>query len=287
MKRFGSSILTRLAHAERRRDGEHFYAMLDGRTDDDAPGISDAAVTSDDAGMTESPSSNLRARRFGRRLLWGLNPEEVAAFVDHVADALDTAHRVNIQRARQIRLLEREVQALTAKHTSVTPSDALEEAAPHATHTIGEAVETDAFATNRLQSLRTATLQELQALIHDAQARAQATLDAADERAAAMLREADALKSQRQQEAADLVAEATVTADAIVRNARQEESALRQEINRVAESRLRMLDDVRGTLDACRTWLDTVDPRQQRPADGIVVSEHHTNGVSSTNASSP
>jgi cell division septum initiation protein DivIVA len=285
MRRFGSSILTRLAHAERRRDGDHLYAMLDARRDDDAPGIAEAAITSDDTGMTEPPSSNLRVRRFGRQLLWGLNPEEVAAFVDHVADALDTAHRVNIQRARQIRQLEREVEALTARPTSVTPSDVLQEAAPHATHTIGEEVDTDAGATNRIQWLRTATLQELQVLIHDAQARAQATTDAADERAAMILREADGLKSQRQQEAADLVAGATATAEAILMNARQEESALRQEINRVAESRLRMLDDVRGTLDACRAWLETVDPRQQQgPTDGIVVSEHHTNGVSSTTA---
>jgi len=208
----------------------------------------------------EMTSYYIRSRRFGRQLLGGLNPEEVAAFLDEIAEALQTAQTLHIEMAAQVRVLQDQVQALA--------SDASRSAERPATSTIrNDEQQHDALAASRLEVLRNTALQEVEALLHDAQARAQALTDAAQERAAIILREADALALHRQKEAEQQIAEAAVTAESILTTARDEEASLRRELDRLAEGRVRMLDDVWATLNGCREWLATLDPRGRAPEE--------------------
>lgn len=235
MERFWRHLFARFEQAGRQATGDEFpLDVLYAKGSEDV----------------EMSSYYIRSQRFGRRLLGGLNPAEVTAFLDEVAEALQTAQTRHIKVAAQVRLLEDQLQALGTSQASVPPSAA-----------------SDASAASRLEVLRSTALQEVEALLHDAQARAQTLTDAADERAATILREADTLKSQRQQEAEQLVVEATATAESILRTARDQEASLRHELDRLSESRLRMLDDLWATLNACHEWLATVDPRRQRPEE--------------------
>jgi hypothetical protein len=59
------------------------------------------------------------------------------------------------------------------------------------------------------------------------------------------------------------MAEATATTKSILMSARSEETAVREETRRLKQSRLRLFDDVRATLQACQEWLATVDPRRR------------------------
>jgi cell division septum initiation protein DivIVA len=173
----------------------------------------------------------------------------------------------HIEIATQLKFVEDELKALPTNQTSVPPPpEAFSREDQQATSTARHDEHQDeAAAENRLQVLRSTALQEVEALLHDAQRQADAFTDAARERAATILREADALRSQRQKEADDLVAEATATAESILMIARDQETSLRGELCRLAESRLRMLDDVWATLNGCQEWLSMVDPRRQRP----------------------
>ena len=252
MERFWRRSFARFAEPERQKAGDDFALdMFYAKEPEDV----------------ETTAYYIRSRRFGRQLFGGLAPHEVAAFLDEVAEALHTAQTLHIETAAQVRLLEDEVQALTMKQAAA-PSDVFQDAQRQATSTTRQDdQEDDADAGSRLEVLRSTALQEVEALLHDAQARAQALTDAAHERAATILREADELKSERQTEAEQLVAEATVTAESILMTARDQEASLRHELDRLAESRLRMLDDVWATLNGCQEWLATVDPRRQRPEE--------------------
>jgi DivIVA domain-containing protein len=222
----------------------------------------------------------IRSRRFGRRLLGGLNPEEVRGFLDAVADALYSAQTLNFEKRIRVKSLEAEGQAPTITQASVTPSNGFQDAQPQATAISRQEEHKNAATASRLEMLRSTALQEVEALIHDAQVRAQAVTDAAHERAVTIVREADALKEFRQQEAEELITGATATAETILTTARDEEATLRREIERLAESRLRMFDDVRATLNACDKWLATVDPRRRCAAEPNVSSESVTTVVS-------
>jgi len=57
------------------------------------------------------------------------------------------------------------------------------------------------------------------------------------------------------------VAEATARAESLTVAAREQEAAIRGEIDRLTQSRLRLVDDVRATLDTYHQWLATIDPR--------------------------
>jgi DivIVA domain-containing protein len=230
---------------------------------------------------------DIRAQRFSTRLWGGLNAREVTAFLDEVADAVDTTQRQNIELKRQVGVLQAKVQTLTsAMKEAGSPLHALPSAdSSHLVSMDRDAVEREAAVAGRLEALRSAALQEVEALLHEAQTRTQALTDAAHERAAAIVREADTLKGQRQQEAEVLVAEATVTADSIVTAARDQEAMLRREIDRLAESRFRLFDEVQATLAACGEWLTTVDPhqpRQRNGADPTKLSGSVTNGALAT-----
>ena len=236
------------------------FPQAERQTDDDGPRD---AITHEDVEMT---AFDIRTRRFGTRRFGGLDSEEVATFLDDVAEALHMAQMRYIETATQLKLVENELKALTIKQASVPPPDSFSPADQQPA-SIGRHVahQDDALAETRLEVLRSTALQEVEALLHDAQLQAQACTDAAVERAATILRDADALKSQRQNEADQLVADATATAASILMTARDQETSLRGELSRLAESRLRMLDDVWATLSGCQEWLSMVDPRRQHP----------------------
>jgi DivIVA domain-containing protein len=220
---------------------------------------------------------DIRSRRFGTRVL-GLNPREVAAFLDEIAEALLTSQRLNIELEAQIRLLQKE---LTTKQALPMQSDAFPDTERQATSIVPQTEQTEAAAGGRLELLRTTALQEVETLLHDAQARAQAVTEAAHVHADGILREVETLKSQRAREAEELLTQAKAVAESIVIAARDQETAIRQEIDRLAERRHRLFDDVWATLDACHEWLATADPRRQgRGADEPnELSESRTNAV--------
>ena len=227
------------------------FTQLRQRTVDEAPVDVRPAKGIEDAEMTPY---DIRSRSFATRRFGGFEPEEVMAFLDEAAEALYSAQRRYIEQGAQVRLLEREVKALTIKQAP---------AAQAASTARQDEQKDETSAAGRLEILRSTALQEVEALLHDAQGRAQALTDEAHERAATILREADALKSNRQKEAEQLVAEATVTAESILMTAREQEVSLRHELDLLAESRLRMLDDVWATLNGCQEWLTMVDPRRR------------------------
>lgn len=209
-------------------------------------------------------SHEIRARRFGRRLLWGLQPDDVTAFLDEVADSMDAAHKLNLEMGTQLRLLQEEV--LTSASSS-PPDSGRQGDVPGTSNADAEG--NDAPAGRRLDALRATALQEVEALLHDAQSRAQALCEAASQRADAIVREAEMLKAQSEREADDAIARARATAESIVAAARDEEAAVRQEIERLRERRFTLFDELRATLDLCDEWLATVDPRRRAPgADG-------------------
>jgi len=180
----------------------------------------------------------IRSQRFGVRLLRGLSPEEVSAFLEDVAEAYGDVEKWNVELVARVERLENEIQALAKR-------------------------ETETSASTNIEMLRAATLREVEALLHDAQARAQTLIDGAKESEAAMLREAEAAKARMQIEAEEHVARATGQAESLIMTAREQEAALRSEIDRLTQSRLQLVDDIRAALDAYQQWLTTVDPRGQ------------------------
>jgi DivIVA domain-containing protein len=207
---------------------------------------------------------DIRSQRFGTKLLGGLNPEEVTAFLEDVADAFDAVQKQKVAPPQG------------AHPVGKAPDAAVEHAAP--TPRRIEANET--AVTSRLEALRSAALTEVEALLHDAQLKAQALTEAASAQAAAALQETEALRIEKEREVEQLMAEARTAAEAIVVEAREREAALRGEIERLADSRLRLLDEVRTSVDAYREWLNTLDPRQRAMASGDRhAAETITNGA--------
>lgn len=205
---------------------------------------------------------DIRSQRFGARLVGGLSPEEVSAFLEDVADAYGDVQKTNASLTARVKVLEAEIQALAARETQVVPPpEALRDAEARAEAMIRAAREKETSASGHIEVLRAVALQEVEALLHDAQAQAQALIDGARERETAALRDAEVAKAQLQREADDLVAEATSRAESLVVAAREQEAALRSEIDRLTQSQLQLVDDVRATLDTYHQWLATVDPR--------------------------
>jgi len=161
---------------------------------------------------------DIKSQRFGMRLLRGLRPEEVSAFLEDVAEAYGDVQKWNVELMDRVEGLQKEMQ--------------------------------EASASAHIETLRTATLREVEALVHDAQSRAQTLIDGAKESEAAILREAEAAKARMQLEAEEYMA-----------RAREQEAALRSEIARLDESRLQLVDDIRAALDTYQQWLATLDPR--------------------------
>lgn len=168
---------------------------------------------------------DIKSQRFGVRLLGGLRREEVSAFLEDVAEAYGDLQKWNTELMDRVEGLQKEMQATTAPGK-------------------------EASASTHIETLRTATLREVEALVHDAQSRAQTLIDGAKESEAAILREAEAAKARMQLEA-----------EALIVVAKEQEATLRGEIARLDESRLQLVDDIRAALDTYQQWLATLDPR--------------------------
>jgi DivIVA domain-containing protein len=214
---------------------------------------------------------DIRSQRFATRLVRGLSPEEVAAFLEDVAEAYDNLQKANASLASRVQSLENEIQALAGVAMPLPPAEAVREA--EAAAQLRAAQEREASAAGHIEVLRTAALREVEALLHDAQLQAQAVVDAARERDAEMLRDAETLKAQMQREVAELVAGATASAESLIGTAKEQESAIRSEIERLTQSRLQLVDDIRGALETYRQWLESIDPRgRARGRDTFEVS---------------
>ena len=179
---------------------------------------------------------DIKSQRFGVRLLGGLRREEVSAFLEDVAEAHGDVQKWNTELMERVESLQNELRALAAHGK-------------------------EASASTHIETLRIATLREVEALVHDAQGRAQALIDGAKESEAAILREAEAAKARMQIEAEEHVARATHQAQSLIMTAREQEGAIRSEIARLEESRLQLVDDIRAALDTYQQSLAIVDPR--------------------------
>ena len=168
---------------------------------------------------------DIRSQRFTTRLLHGLSPEEVSAFLEDVAEAFGNIQHAHASLVERVKVLE--AQGETGSDREVP----------------AVAGEREASASSHLEVLRAAALREVEALLHDAQARAQALLDGAQAREAAMRQEAEA------------------RADALLTTAREQEGAIRGEIDRLTQSRVQLVDEIRDNLETYQQWLGTMDPR--------------------------
>lgn len=187
---------------------------------------------------------DIRSQRFATRLVRGLSPEEVSAFLEDVAEAFENVQKANAGLASRVKMLEDEIHALSGHEA---PAPVLRD--------------TEAPVTSHLEILRAATLREIEALLHDAQAQAQIIIDGATERETTLLREGEAARAQSQREADELLAGAAARAAALVAAAQDDEAALRAEIARLSQSHVELVDSIRTTLDTYHQWLATIDPR--------------------------
>ena len=207
---------------------------------------------------------DIRSQCFPTRLLHGLSPKEVGAFIEDVAEAFGALQKTNASLAARLEAVEDADRSLRAPEPPPThpPVDqALRDAESQAESVIRAAREKEAAALGRVELLRTTAIQEVEALLHDARKRAQALIDEATERQAAALAEVEASKSRLQLEAERYMAEARERAVSLTTEAREEELAIRKEIDRLTQSHTQLLDDMRATLNTFHQWLATVDPR--------------------------
>ena len=210
---------------------------------------------------------DIRTQRFTARLLHGVSPEEVSAFLEDVAEAFSNLQTANASLIERVKLLEAQVDSRRAREPQpASPSPGLQEE---------QAREREASASSHIEVLRAAALREVEALLHGAQVRAQAVVDEALERDAAMRQDAEAARTRTQAEADELLTGATARAEALLTTAQEQETAIRHEIDRLTQSRLQLLDDIRGNLEAYQEWLVTMDPRgrargrREPVADGV------------------
>jgi acyl transferase domain-containing protein len=177
-----------------------------------------------------------------------------------VAEAFGTIQNANASLIERVKVLES--QGLSARDAQpVPPSPILREAEAQAESLLSAAREREASASSHIEVLRTAALREVEALLHGAQSRAQAILDGAQEREMAIRQEEETMKVRVQAEVEELVAAAKAEADSLLIAAREQEMAIRAEIDRLTQSRLQLVDDIRDSLETYHQWLATIDPR--------------------------
>src|SRR5215468_9552048 len=107
--------------------------------------------------VRENPSmtpEDIRSRRFGRQLLGGLNPEQVSAFLEDVADAFETVQRVSAKTETYMRMLQDELETVGARRATLLPRDAFEADEPRATSIIPDGEQQDEAAASRIEMLR-------------------------------------------------------------------------------------------------------------------------------------
>ncbi len=205
---------------------------------------------------------DIRSQRFTTRLLHGLSPEEVSAFLEDVAEAFGNIQHAHASLIERVKVLEAQAETQPVREApAVQPSPALREAEAQAESMLSVARERETSASSHIEVLRAVALQEVEALLHGAQARAQALLDEAQALDAAMRHDAESVKARMQMEADDLAAAAAARAESLLTAAREQETAIRDEIDRLTQSRLQLVDDIRGSLETYHQWLATMDPR--------------------------
>jgi DivIVA domain-containing protein len=197
---------------------------------------------------------DIRSQRFAVRLVRGLSPEEVTAFLEDVAEAFDNVQKANASLASRVEMLEGAAQALAAH---------------------------DTLPAQGIDLLRVAAVREVEALLHDAQAEAQARLATAKEREAEMLRDAEAAKARMEQEAETLVREASARAASLIAESKEQATALRAEIDRLTQSHGELVDSIRATLDRYHQWLTTIDLRGRARGrrETLERADDHLDGV--------
>lgn len=224
---------------------------------------------------------DIRSQRFAVQLVRGLSPDEVSAFLEDVADEyelLQTEYEdlqtMNASLMERLKALEAEVQVGSARPISSARAG---QSLPDTEAQAESAREREATASGHIEMLRAAALREVEALLHDAQAQAHTVIEGANEREAAMLRDAETAKARLQIEADSLLAGAMAKADSLIAEARDQEATIRAEIERLIQSRLQLVDDLRGILDTYHQWLATVDPRGRGRGwrDGEVSNGDH------------
>jgi DivIVA domain-containing protein len=214
-------------------------------------------------------AAEIRSQRFGVQLR-GFNSEEVLAFLGEVAEAYEDLQKMNVALAHAAR----EAQV-------IRPPEVVHGAEAQA-ESRSKTAEEKATPPSSLIELRAVALQEVEALLHDARAQAQALIEGAREREAAALADVEAARAQQRREAEAVVAEATSRAESLIAAAREQETAIREaassaeslivaareqetairnEVERLSQKRLQIVDDVRATLDTYQEWVETVDPR--------------------------
>jgi DivIVA domain-containing protein len=205
---------------------------------------------------------DIRSQRFTARLLHGVSPEEVSAFLEDVAEAFGNLQTANAALIERVKVLEAQIDPRRPREAPpAPPSPAVQEAQAQAESLLTAAREREASATGHIEVLRAAALREVEALLHGAQERAQAVLDEAEARDAVLRQEAEAARTRIQADADELLTGAAARAEALLTAAQEQETAIRHEIDRLTQSRLQLLDDIRGNLEAYQEWLSTMDPR--------------------------
>jgi DivIVA domain-containing protein len=205
---------------------------------------------------------DIRSQRFAVQLVRGFRPDEVSGFLLDVADAYEDLQMMNASLMERLKALEAEVQLCSAPPlSSARAGQSLRDAEAQVESVAKAARAPEAAASGHIEMLRAAALREVEALLHDTQAQAHTVIEGAKEREAAVVRDAETAKARLQIEADSLLAGAIAKADSLMADARDQEATIRAEIERLIQSRLQLVDDIRGTLDTYHQWLATVDPR--------------------------
>jgi DivIVA domain-containing protein len=226
-------------------------------------------------------ADDIRSQRFSTRLLQGLSPEEVSAFLEDVAEAFAAVQDANTSLTTRVKALQDEIQALHTRPAPPAPAaDTLRDAEAQAESMIRLVQEKEASASTHIEVLRAAVLREVEARLHDAHVQVQTLIEGAKVREAEIVLDAETLKARMQVEADEVVAAATARAESLLAATREQEAEIRNEIDRLTQSRLQLVDDVRATLDSYQQWLATVDPRGRVRGrrEALDLADGHGNG---------
>jgi DivIVA domain-containing protein len=212
---------------------------------------------------------DIRSQQFNTRLLHGLSPEEVSAFLEDVAEAFADLQATNRALTTQMEVLEAELQSRTAPPAPVADSPARNVA-----------------GVASIEVLRASVLKEVEALLHNAHSQVNSLQATAAEREAEILRGAEAIRASTQAEAEKVLEQARAEADALIAAAREQETSIRDDIERLAQSHLQLVDDVRATLDNYHSWLASVDPRGRARSrrESVEGAEASANGVTAADS---
>ena len=209
-------------------------------------------------------ADEIRSQRFALQLGRGFRRDEVVAFLQDVADAYEDLELTNASLADHVKTLEAGLQSGAAGTVPAAQSDQRLSDTDEPSGPVTSRREREAAAPGQIGGLRAAVLREVEALLHDAQAQVHTIIAGAEEQKAALLREVETVKAEVQAEAEALLAEAKTAADALVADAKNQEATIRAEIERLVQSRVQLVDEISGKLDAYHQWLASIDPRRRR-----------------------